>query len=148
MNNAADTFSNHETDEWLVTRPGERCLIRVSAGDTNGRYSLVEILSAPGDGTPLHMHQNEDEHLIVLQGVARVALGDRVFDAEAGSMLTLPKNAPHAWGNRSTVPLRIAVIAYRGGVEEALRAIARGKDVDVPALARNFGVIAVGPTPF
>ncbi|MFZ3375524.1 MAG: cupin domain-containing protein, partial [Chthoniobacterales bacterium] len=111
-------------------------------------YSFVEVVSAPGDGTPLHMHQNEDEHLIVLEGVARVALGDRVFDAEAGSLVTLPKNVPHAWGNRSTALLRIAGIAYPGGVEEALRAIARDKHVDVPALARSFGVILIGPTPF
>jgi mannose-6-phosphate isomerase-like protein (cupin superfamily) len=103
-------------------------------GHTNGAYSFVEIVSAPGDGTPLHVHQNEDEHLIVLEGVARVALGDHVFDVEAGSLATFPKNVPHAWGNRSTAQLRIAVIAYPGGVEEVLRAIARDKDVDVPAL--------------
>lgn len=87
----------NEQANWLQTRPGERCLIRVPAADTNGAYSFVEIVSAPGDGTPLHVHQNEDEHLIVLEGVARVALGDRVFDAEAGSLATLPKNVPHAW---------------------------------------------------
>ena len=108
-----------EPANWLQTRPSERCLIRVPAADTNGAYSLVEIVSAPGDGTPLHIHQNEDEHLIVLKGIARVALGDRVFDAEAGSLVTLPKNVPHAWGNRSTALLRIAVIAHPGGVEEA-----------------------------
>ncbi len=139
---------SNEQANWLQTRPGERCLIRVPAADTNGAYSFVEIVSGPGDGTPLHMHQNEDEHLIVLKGVARVALGDRVFDAEAGSLVTLPKNVPHAWGNRSTALLRIAVIAYPGGVEEVLRAIAHDKDVDVPALAHSFGVIPIGPTPF
>lgn len=138
----------NERADWLQARPGERFLIRVPAADTNGAYSFVEVVSAPGDGTPLHMHQNEDEHLIVLEGVARVALGDRVFDAEAGSLVTLPKNVPHAWGNRSTALLRIAGIAYPGGVEEALRAIARDKHVDVPALARSFGVILIGPTPF
>ena len=138
----------NEQADWLQTRPGERCLIRVPAADTNGAYSFVEIVSAPGDGTPLHMHQNEDEHLIVLEGVARVALGDRVFDAKSGSLVTLPRNVPHAWGNRTTALLRIAVIAYPGGVEEALRAMARDEDVDVPALARRLGVIPIGPTPF
>ena len=101
-----------------------------------------------GDGTPLHMHENEDKHLMVLEGVARVAVGDRVFDAEAGSPVMLPKNVPHACGNRSAAPLRIAVIAYPGGVEEALRAIAHDKAVDLLALARSFSVIPIGPTPF
>jgi len=46
--------TNHENDgEWLQTRPGERCLIRVSAAATNGAYSLVEIVADPGDGTPV-----------------------------------------------------------------------------------------------
>jgi quercetin dioxygenase-like cupin family protein len=135
--------------EWFDTRPGEHCCIRVAAADTNGVYSLVEIVSDPGDGTPLHLHQNEDEHLIVLEGTARLACGDKVFDAQAGSVVALPKNVPHAWGNRSDKPLRIAVIAYPGGVEEALRAIARGgKDMDLPGLARSLGVNPLGPAPF
>ena len=138
----------NEQTNWLQARPGELCLIRVPAADTNGAYSLVEIISAPGDGTPLHVHQNEDEHLIVLEGVARVALGDHVFDVEAGRLVTLPKNVPHAWGNRSTARLRISVIAYPGGVEKVLRAIACDKDVDVPALVSRFGVIPLGPPPF
>ena len=134
--------------EWLQTRPGERCLIRVPAADTNGAYSFVEIVSEPGDGTPLHVHQNEDEYLLVLEGTARFALGDKVFDTKAGTLVTLPRNIPHAWGNRSDLRLRIAAVCYPGGLEEALRIIASGSLVDVPALAASFGVIALGPTPF
>jgi hypothetical protein len=33
--------------EWLQARPGERCLIRVSAAETNDAYSIVEIVSGP-----------------------------------------------------------------------------------------------------
>ena len=87
----------NERANWLQTRPGERCLIRVPAADTNGAYSFVEIVSDPGDGTPLHVHRNEDEYLFVLEGTVRLALGDKIFDAEAGTMVTLPKNIPHAW---------------------------------------------------
>src|SRR5262249_28796207 len=112
------------------------------------------IVSEPGDGTPLHVHQNEDEHLLVLEGTARFALGDRIFDAEAGTMVTLPRNIPHAWGNRSGSRLRIAGIACPGGVEGVLRVIAGGGVVtghvviDIPALAESLGVIALGPAPF
>lgn len=133
---------------WLQTRPGERCLIRVPGADTGGAYSLVEIVSEPGDGTPLHVHRNEDEYLFVLEGTARFRLGDRTFDAEAGTMVTLPKNVPHAWGNRSDTRLRIVGICYPGGVEEALRIIASGAVSDIPALAEKFGVAVLGPTPF
>jgi len=140
--------TSNEQDNWLQTRPGERCLIRVPAADTNGVYSFVEIVSDPGDGTPLHVHQNEDEYLFVLEGTARFGLGDKIFDAEAGTMVTLPKNIPHAWGNRSTSNLRIAAIVYPGGAEEAMRIIAKGNVTDLPALAAKFGVTVLGPTPF
>jgi mannose-6-phosphate isomerase-like protein (cupin superfamily) len=112
----------------------------VPAADTNGVYSLVEIVSYPGDGTPLHVHQNEDEYLFVVEGTARFALGDKQFDAAAGTMVALPKNIPHAWGNRSSSKLRIAAICFPGGVEDAMRIIAEGNVADLPALAARFGV--------
>ena len=86
--------------------------------------------------------------LFVLEGTARVAVGDEVFDAEPGAMVTLPRNIPHAWGNRSDLRLRIAGICYPGGVEEALRVVAGGGLIDIPALAERFGVVALGPAPF
>ena len=134
--------------KWLDTRPGEHCLIRVSAKDTHGVYSLVEIVSDPGDGTPLHVHEREDEHLVVLEGTARIAYGDKVFDGQAGDVVTLRKGIPHAWGNRSSAPLRIVFLVFPGGCEEALELIASGSPVDIPAIAERFRVRVIGPAPF
>jgi quercetin dioxygenase-like cupin family protein len=144
-----DPLPNRNDGEgWLRTRSGEHCLIRVSAADTNGVYSLVEVVSSPGDGTPLHVHENEDEHIIVLEGTARIAYGDEVFDAGAGKAVTLLRKIPHAWGNRSNSQLRIAVVTFPGGIEEILRLIARNDEADLPALAESFGVRRIGPAPF
>ena len=52
-------------------------------------------------------------------------------------MVTLPKNIPHAWGNRTTAKLRMAFIVYPGGAEDALRIIAKGEVVDLPAIGRE-----------
>lgn len=131
--------------EWLQTRPGERCLIRVAAAETNGAYSVVEILSHPGDSTPMHVHQNEDEHFLVLEGIARVVRGDETFDAPAGTTVTLPRHIPHAWGNATNSTLRMVVTCWPGGVEVILPLIARGGDIDMKALAAKFGVHIVGP---
>jgi mannose-6-phosphate isomerase-like protein (cupin superfamily) len=123
----------------------------VDSTETNGAYSFVEIASDPGDGTPLHLHTKEDEHLFVLEGTARIAYGDKIFDAEAGSLVTLERNIPHAWGNRSDRQLRIAVIAYPGGCEAALRAIAessKSSKAQLLAIAERFNVQHLGPTPF
>jgi carboxymethylenebutenolidase len=110
--------------EWFETRPGEHCLIRVSAQDTDGLYSLVEIVSDPGDGTPMHIHEREDEHVAVLEGTARLAYGDKTFDCRAGEVVTLRKGIPHAWGNRSTAPLRMAFLVSPGGTEKILSLLA------------------------
>src|SRR5215510_12247740 len=135
-------------EEWLETRPGEHCLIRLSAGDTHGLYSLVEIVSEPGDGTPLHIHEREDEHIIVLDGTVRIAYGDKVFDSQVGDVVTLRKGIPHAWGNRSSAQLRIAMLTCPGGVEEILRLITKASQADVPALSERFRVRIIGPAPF
>lgn len=135
-------------DGWLRTRPGEQCLIRVPAAETGGTFSVVEIISDPGDATPLHVHRNEDEYFVVLEGVATIACGDRVIDAKAGDAIMLPKQIPHAWGNRSDRPLRFVAIVLPGGAEEAMRVIAAGGVKDLPALAESFGVTVLGPAPF
>jgi mannose-6-phosphate isomerase-like protein (cupin superfamily) len=137
---AADTV---DRGKWLQTRPGERCFIRVAAAD--GAYSVVEILSRPGDSTPMHVHQNEDEHLFVLAGTARVARGNETFDAPAGTTVALPRHIPHAWGNATTSELRMIVTCCPGGVEAILPLIARGGDIDVKALGAKFGVRVLGP---
>jgi mannose-6-phosphate isomerase-like protein (cupin superfamily) len=132
-------------DEWLQTRPGERCLIRVAATQTNGAYSVVEITSQPGDSTPMHVHQNEDEHFLILEGIARVVCGDETFDAPAGTIVALPRHIPHAWGNATNSTLRMVVTCWPGGCEAILPLIARGGDLDVKALGAKFGVRRVGP---
>jgi hypothetical protein len=43
--------------EWLQARPGERFSIRIPALATDGSYSVTEILSSPGDSTPVHLHE-------------------------------------------------------------------------------------------
>ena len=66
--------------ERLQTRPGEPCLIRVTAAETNGACSVVEILSHPDDSTPIHVHQNEDEHFLILEATPRFVRGSESSD--------------------------------------------------------------------
>jgi mannose-6-phosphate isomerase-like protein (cupin superfamily) len=89
----------------------------LAAAETNGAYSVVEILSHPGDSTPMHVHQNEDEHFLVLEETARVVRGNDTFDAPAGTTVALPRHIPHAWGSAATSTLRMVVTCWPGGVE-------------------------------
>jgi mannose-6-phosphate isomerase-like protein (cupin superfamily) len=135
--------------EWLQARPGEYFLIRIPSSATNGSYSLTEILSNPADSTPVHVHEKEDEHMLVVEGTARVLYGDRTFDAAAGTMVSLARGVPHAWGNPTETPIRLAITATPGGCEEALRLIATSGDrLDLRAIADRFAVRQIGPPLF
>jgi mannose-6-phosphate isomerase-like protein (cupin superfamily) len=142
----AHTIGNEPSGEWLQSRPGERSSIRVPATATNGCYSVTEIISNPGDSTPVHLHEREDEHILVVEGTARVLYGDKTFDATAGTVVSLARGIPHAWGNPTDTPLRLVTTATPGGVEEVLRLIARGGDqLSLVALADKYAVRLIGP---
>jgi mannose-6-phosphate isomerase-like protein (cupin superfamily) len=137
---------NQLDGEWLQARPGEYFLIRIPSSATNGEYSVTEIVSSPGDSTPVHVHEKEDEHFLVVEGTARVLYGDKTFDAAAGTMVSLGRGVPHAWGNPTEDPIRLLAIATPGGCEEALRLIATSGDrLDLPAIAARFAVRQIGP---
>ena len=135
----SSTGDAHATDnelrgEWLQSRRGERFSIRIPASATNGCYSVTEILSSPGDSTPVHLHENEDEHILVVEGTARVLYGDET------------RGIPHAWGNPTDTPLRMVITSTPGGVEEVLRLIATsGGQLDLVALADKYAVRLIGP---
>lgn len=139
-------IDNQLSGEWLQSRPGERFSIRVPASVTNGSYSVTEILSSPGDSTPVHLHENEDEHILVVEGTARVLCGDKTLDATAGTMISLARGIPHAWGNPTDAPIRLMITARPGGVEEVLRLIATsGDQLDLLALANKYALRLIGP---
>jgi quercetin dioxygenase-like cupin family protein len=138
--------SGSNTEDWLTARPGELFCIRVPAASTGGRYSVTEIVSSPGDGTPLHVHRKEDEYAIVLEGVAKIVYGNEVIQAEAGTSIFLKRGIPHGWGNPTDQPIRLLMIASPGGCEEALRIIAEGGRIDYQAIAEQFEITHLGPS--
>ena len=141
-----DINDNELSGEWLQSRPGERFSIRIPASATNGAYSVTEVLSSPGDSTSVHLHENEDEHILVLEGTARIKCGDKTFDASAGTIVSLARGIPHAWGNPTNTQIRLMTTAMPGGVEEVLRLLATsGEQLDVLALANKYGVSLIGP---
>jgi quercetin dioxygenase-like cupin family protein len=131
--------------EWLTARPGEHFCVRVPAKATDGAYSVTEIVADPGDSTPLHVHSKEDEYVLVLEGTARIVLGQKRLDATAGETVELKRGIPHAWGNATKEPIRLLITATPGGCEEALVFISRGGKIDLPTLAAQFGVTPLGP---
>jgi quercetin dioxygenase-like cupin family protein len=101
----------------LLTVLGDQQFIKLRKEDTNGAYALVEQVSAPGSGVPLHLHTQEDETFIVLEGSVQIDLENRSFTATAGGTVFLPRNIPHAFKVVGEKPARIQVIISPGGLE-------------------------------
>jgi mannose-6-phosphate isomerase-like protein (cupin superfamily) len=150
-NKSSKELSNaHEREnEWRDVIRGERYIIRTSSDETNGAYSMLEIVADPRNGVPMHVHDNEEEHFIILEGEAFIANGDRRAEVAAGSSITIGRGVPHAWCNLSEdAPLRMLVIFSPGGLEELFRKNAATEPADMIALAEKFGTRTTGPALF
>ncbi|HEX9470774.1 MAG TPA: cupin domain-containing protein [Bradyrhizobium sp.] len=132
--------------EWLQTTPGERFTIRTSVKETDGNFTVLEVVADPRNGVPMHIHQNEDEHFIVLDGTLHIANGDTTLDAPAGTAVTVSKGVPHAWCNLTDAPVRMLIIFSPGHIEGLFKKVAaRKSDDDIAAIAEKFGCLIVGP---
>ena len=126
--------------EWLQVTSGERFRIRVPSAQTMGAYSVIEIIADPGNGVPLHIHDKEEEHFIVLEGTLDIANGDHRWDVPAGTSVTVKRGVPHAWCNPSDTPLHMLVVFSPGHIDGLFRAAAGVDDVDrITAIAGLVG---------
>ena len=142
---SAEVMTYQHNDEWLQVTPGERFRIRTSVKETKGIYTMLELIADPRNGVPMHIHQNEDEHFVVLEGSLHVANGDKRFDAPAGTTVTIKKGVPHAWCNVMDTPLRMLVVFSPGNIEDLFKATAARESDDIAALAAKYGTLLVGP---
>ena len=71
--------------------------VRLSGEQTGGAFSLVENLNRRGNGSPVHVHDHEDETLIVLDGRLQVFAGEEEHTAGPGTVAVLPRRLRHAY---------------------------------------------------
>jgi mannose-6-phosphate isomerase-like protein (cupin superfamily) len=133
-------------NEWLEVTPGERFTIRTASKVASGAYVVLEVIAEPRNGVPMHVHDNEEEHFIIVEGTAHMANGSETLDVAAGSAITVGKGVPHAWCNRTNSLLRMLVIFTPGRIEGLFRATSlRKQEDDLVAIANAYGTRIVGP---
>jgi quercetin dioxygenase-like cupin family protein len=89
-------ISSPDTQEalWFL---GALSQVRVSGEQTDEAFSLVENLNRRGNGSPVHVHDQEDETLFVLDGELQVFVGEEEHTAGPGTVAVLPKRLRHAY---------------------------------------------------
>jgi quercetin dioxygenase-like cupin family protein len=63
--------------------------------DTDGKYGLLEVTVRKGEGSPWHVHPDEDEWFYVLEGEFTVYAGERRLSLSAGAFAFGPRGVPH-----------------------------------------------------
>jgi quercetin dioxygenase-like cupin family protein len=140
---------NGRENEWSEVIRGERFIIRTSSDETNGVYSMLEVVADPRNGVPMHVHDTAEEHFIILEGKAFIANGDSRTEVAAGSSITIGRGVPHAWCNLSEdTPVRMLVIFSPGALEELFRKHAKTEPAEMVALAAKYGTRTTGPALF
>ena len=141
----AHIFSAGEDRAWFEPLPGERIAMRIESPHSNGAFSLTEIIVAPQAGPPLHIHEDADEVLYVLEGTVDFACNGERFRTGPGGFAAIPRGAVHAFRNFENAPARMIVLLTPGGFDQVMPAM-KGKPIsEFPKLAARFGLKIVGP---
>lgn len=105
---------------------GQLAVIKATAEDTDGGFTLVEITAGPGYETPLHIHHDEDEGFWMIDGSATFTVGEETVEAGPGAYLFGPKDVPHKW-RAGADGARMLYLFTPSGFEEMIR------EMSVPA---------------
>ncbi|MBM3557832.1 MAG: mannose-1-phosphate guanylyltransferase/mannose-6-phosphate isomerase, partial [Alphaproteobacteria bacterium] len=84
---------------------------RLDGGD---RFQVKQIVVRPGGRLSLQKHAKRAEHWVVVNGVARVTCGDRIFVLNENESTFIPKGTVHRLENPGHEPLRL--IEVQSGV--------------------------------
>ena len=93
----------------------------VTGEESDGRLLVLTGVVSEG-GPPLHVHDREDEVVVVLDGELSYRVGDRAGVLTAGGVLWFPRAVPHAVAQAGTEPVRFLTVVTPAGLEDLFRA--------------------------
>lgn len=85
-------------------------------------FNLGIVTLAPGQGVPAHVHTDEDDSFLVLQGILTVTVGDEatVLSVPAGTYVLVPSGTRHEFVNASDTDVRMLNLHAPGGFDRRL----------------------------
>ncbi len=92
-------------------------------------YKVKRIEVRPGKRLSLQKHCCRSEHWVIVQGIARITNGDRVFSLETNQWIFIPLGAVHRLENPDAGPL--VVIEVQSGNDL--------RETDIVRLEDDFG---------
>jgi mannose-6-phosphate isomerase-like protein (cupin superfamily) len=108
------TSTNTPTAHWSL---GDLWIVHLGRDQTEGLFSLLETIWAPGFLAPLHVHRDTDELYYVLEGELTVHLPGRTVRQRVGGWVYCPREVPHTYEVTSPSPARLLYVGTPTGFE-------------------------------
>ena len=131
---------------------GPQGMLRIGGAETGGRFDFL-VSSVPfGAGPPLHVHDEQDDTIFVLEGVLTLQVGDDLVELAPGDFATVPPSVAHTFSNTDADqgPVRMVNVMTPGGFDDYLKEmLTLGGPPDETAMSeigRRHGISWVGPT--
>jgi quercetin dioxygenase-like cupin family protein len=128
---------------------GKDMWVKLAGGNQPGSITVLEDVTPPGHGPPLHAHPFE-EWFYILEGSFLFELGGKPFSVAVGDFVHAPSNEPHVFQNTSDKDARMLIIAKPGGLENYFAELAE-KAMNDPAnvaalseIGARYGVTLLG----
>lgn len=127
-------------------------IVKVTGGDTNQTFEVVEENCKPGFQSRAHIHTKAFETFYVFEGSADFQVGDELYHAGKGSCVHIPPGVPHQVTSQEGV--RMLMIYSPAGTEgmfAAMHALTPDQLMDAEltrkiALAHDTVMIEQTPT--
>jgi quercetin dioxygenase-like cupin family protein len=90
-----DGFALSKEEGQQINFRGTKMIVKVSAENSEGRYSLIEMEHPPNIGPALHIHPNAPEAYYVLKGEYIIRCDKKTYNCRTGDFVFIPKGVPH-----------------------------------------------------
>jgi mannose-6-phosphate isomerase-like protein (cupin superfamily) len=117
---------------------GASFAVKLTAEDTGGELSLLEVEVPAGYSAPLHVHYAEDETFLVLDGDVTFEVDGERIEKGPGDALFGPRKIPHRF--ESVGGARMIWVLTPGGFENMIREASDPANQDrLPEVVRKYG---------
>lgn len=112
---------------------GDLIWIKLASADTAGAVTILEAVSPPQVGPPLHRHGREDEWFYVVEGEFLIEVDGKQAVVGPGGSAFAPRGTVHTFQNISSKNGRLVVVAQPGGIDVFFTELAAAiKDMTIP----------------
>jgi quercetin dioxygenase-like cupin family protein len=129
---------------------GKETLVKLADGAGATSITILEDVSPPHHGPPLHKHAFE-EFFHILSGRFIFEVDGKTIEAQSGDFVHAPSDVPHAFQNITDQEARMLVMVRPGGIENYFVELADRMMIDpsdtaaLNAIGVRYGITILGP---